>query len=302
MGFITDNFLLSTRKARHLYDEYAAEQPILDYHCHLSAKEIADDRRFGDLTEIWLEGDHYKWRAMRANGVPERYCTGNAKPYEKFLAWARTVPHTLRNPLYHWTHLELKRYFDIDELLDEDTAESIWKRANDRLQSTDLTAQGILERFHVVAVCTSDDPVQSLADHERVQQASIATALFPTFRPDRALRVEDPESLNEWTERLGTAANVNIASLSDFLDALRKRHQDFHDHGCRLSDHGMNQCYADFCTEQEAAAIFEKARSGQPASPADAVRFASFLMVFFGHLDAEKGWTKQLHLGAYRNA
>ena len=302
MGFINEDFLLSTKKARRLYREYAADQPILDYHCHLSAKEIADNRRFADLTELWLEGDHYKWRVMRANGVPERYCTGNAKPYEKFLAWARTVPHTLRNPLYHWTHLELKRYFGIDELLDESTAESIWKRANDQLTHDDLTAQAILEKFHVVAVCTTDDPVESLSDHERIQRAQIATAVFPTFRPDRALRVEDPAGFNEWTEKLAAAANTHIARFSDFLNALRQRHQDFHDHGCRLSDHGMNQCYSEFCTETEAAAIFDKARSQQQPSSAEAGKFASFLMVFFGHLDAEKGWTKQLHLGAYRNA
>lgn len=301
MGFITENFLLSTKKARSLYRDYAADQPILDYHCHLSAKEIADNRRFLDLTEIWLEGDHYKWRVMRANGVPERYCTGNANPYEKFLAWARTVPHTLRNPLYHWTHLELKRYFGIDELLDESTAESIWKRANDQLAHGDLTAQGILEKFRAVAVCTTDDPVDSLADHERIQRSSIGTAVFPTFRPDRALRIDDPAGFSEWTERLAAAANTHIARFSDFVDALRKRHQYFHDHGCRLSDHGLNQCYADFCTESEASAVFDKARKGQQPTKTEAAQFASFLMVLFGQLDAEKGWTKQLHLGAYRN-
>ncbi|MBV9075294.1 MAG: glucuronate isomerase, partial [Acidobacteria bacterium] len=272
------------------------------YHCHLSAKDIADDHRFRDLTEIWLEGDHYKWRAMRANGVPERYCTGNAKPYEKFLAWSRTVPHTLRNPLYHWTHLELKRYFDIDDLLDESTAESIWHKANDRLAQGNFTAHGILEKFHVVALCTTDDPVSSLADHERVRNSGISTAVFPAFRPDRALRVDDPAAFNEWTEKLSEAANTHIARFSDFLGALSKRHQDFHDHGCRLSDHGMNQCYADFCTEPEAAAIFDRARAGEAASAAQFLRFASFMMVFFGELDAGKGWTKQLHLGAYRNA
>src|SRR5579864_7506162 len=216
MGFITENFLLSTNKAKRFYREYAADQPILDYHCHLSAKEIADNRRFQDLAEIWLEGDHYKWRAMRANGVPERYCTGNAKPYEKFLAWARTVPHTLRNPLYHWTHLELKRYFGIDSLLDESTAEEVWEDANDQLTHGDLTTQGILEKFHVVAVCTTDDPVDSLVHHERLRDAGGPTAVFPTFRPDRAFRIEDPAAFKEWTERLGAAANVHIARFVDF--------------------------------------------------------------------------------------
>ena len=302
MSFITENFLLRTKTARRLYNEYAADQPILDYHCHLSAKDIADNHRFRDLTEIWLEGDHYKWRAMRANGVPERYCTGTANPYEKFLAWARTVPHTLRNPLYHWTHLELKRYFGIDSLLDESTAEQVWEDANDQLTHGDLTTQGILEKFHVAAVCTTDDPVDSLVHHDRLRDAGGPTAVFPTFRPDRAFRIEDPAAFKEWTERLGAAANVHIARFADFLDALRKRHQDFHDHGCRLSDHGLEQCWSDPCTETEAAAIFEKVRAGQKAAPAEIAKFASFLMVFFGRLDAQKGWTKQLHLGAYRNA
>jgi len=302
MGFITENFLLRTKTARHLYNEYAADQPILDYHCHLSAKEIADNHRFRDLTEIWLEGDHYKWRAMRANGVPERYCTGNANPYEKFLAWARTVPHTLRNPLYHWTHLELKRYFGIDKLLDENSAEEIWKKANDQLSRGDeLTVQGILEKFHVVAVCTTDDPVESLADHESIRKAGGATAVFPTFRPDRALRIHDPAAFSQWTDKLSAAANIDIVRFSDFLEALRKRHKDFHDHGCRLSDHGLERCLSDFCSEAEVAAIFDKVRSNQKPTPAESHKFGSFLMLFFGRLDAEKGWTKQLHLGALRN-
>ncbi len=301
MGFITENFLLRSKTARNLYREYAADEPILDYHCHLSAKEIAENRRFRDLTEIWLEGDHYKWRAMRANGVPERYCTGNAKPYEKFLAWARTVPHTLRNPLYHWTHLELRRYFNIDSLLDENTAEDIWKRANEQLAKDEFSTQGILERFRVVAVCTTDDPAHGLEYHEQIQRSGSATAVFPTFRPDRALRVDDPSGFNQWTNELGAAANMDVAKFSDFLDAIRKRHQDFHDHGCRLSDHGLAYCYNDFCSEAEASSIFEKARSGKQASPDEVGKFGAFLMLFFGHLDAQKGWTKQLHLGSYRN-
>jgi len=302
MGFITENFLLKTKTARMLYHEYAEDQPILDYHCHLSAKEIADNHRFRDLTEIWLEGDHYKWRAMRANGVPEHYCTGDAKPYEKFLAWAGTVPHTLRNPLYHWTHLELKRYFGIDKLLNEETAIEVWTSANDQLAHSNLTVQGILEKFRVIAVCTTDDPVESLEHHARIQASGFSTAVFPTFRPDKALAVGNPEAFNKWTARLAAAANINIARFSDFVEALRKRHQDFHNQGCRLSDHGMETCYADPCSEAEAAAIFDKARSGKQADAAEARKFGSFLMLLFGRLDAEKGWTKQLHLGAYRNA
>ncbi|HVH86053.1 MAG TPA: glucuronate isomerase [Terriglobales bacterium] len=302
MGFINENFLLRTKTARHFYREYAADQPILDYHCHLSAKDIAENHRFRDLTEIWLEGDHYKWRAMRANGVPERYCTGDAKPYEKFLAWARTVPHTLRNPLYHWTHLELKRYFHIDSLLDETTAEAIWRRANEQLASDELTTQGILERFRVVAVCTTDDPAHSLEYHDQIQRSGAATVVFPTFRPDRAMKIEDPKAFSQWTDHLGSAANIHIVRFADFLDALRKRHQDFHECGCRLSDHGLPYCYTEPCSEAEASLIFDKVRNGNQPTAAEIVKFGSFLMLFFGHLDADKGWTKQLHLGAYRNA
>src|SRR5690348_14412327 len=244
MGFINENFLLRSKTARNLYREYAADEPILDYHCHLSAKEIAENRRFRDLTEIWLEGDHYKWRAMRANGVPERYCTGNAKPYEKFLAWARTVPHTLRNPLYHWTHIELKRHFDIEELLDEASAARIWKRANEKLESPELSVQGILKKFRVTHVCTTDDPIDDLKYHRILAASGFSTQMLPAFRPDRALSVDKPETFNKWVAQVGEAANVDISSLSDFLDALRARHQFFHDNGCRLSDHGMNTAFA----------------------------------------------------------
>ena len=302
MGFITEDFLLQSDAARHLYRKYAADQPVLDYHCHLSAQEIAENRRFQNLFEIWLEGDHYKWRAMRANGVPEHYCTGSADPYEKFLAWARTVPYTLRNPLYHWTHLELLRYFDISELLDEKTAPAIWNRANKRL-ATDpcLTAQGILTSFRVTAVCTSDDPTDSLESHVQLQASDFATAVFPTFRPDRALRIWNPATFNVWVTNLSQRAQIPVKRFSDFLAAMKKRHDDFHQCGCRLSDHGLDHCYAEPCTEEEAAAIFDRVRRGEAPDSQASARFASYMMVFFGRLDAEKGWTKQLHLGAARN-
>lgn len=302
MGFITDNFLLQSETARYLYKKYAAGQPILDYHCHLSPKDLAENRRFSNLFEIWLEGDHYKWRAMRANGVPERYCTGDADPYQKFLAWAETVPHTLRNPLYHWAHLELKRYFDIDDLLDRDSAARIWQAANERLMDDDLSARGILERFHVTALCTTDDPTDSLEHHEQLRESGFAIKVFPAFRPDRALRTGDPASFNRWLNKLSLSANVEIVRLADFLSALKQRHDLFHRHGCRLSDHGLDHCYAEDCTEAQAAAAFARLRGGHALSSEDAARFASYLMIFFGQLDAEKGWTKQLHLGAYRNA
>jgi glucuronate isomerase len=302
MSYIGDDFLLRSKTAKYLYDKYASEQPILDYHCHLPAGDIAGNRRFTDLATVWLEGDHYKWRAMRANGIAERYCTGDASPYEKFLAWAATVPRCLRNPLYHWTHLELKRYFGIHELLDEKTAPAIWTHANEMLQTDELSAQGILAKFRVRALCTTDDPTDSLAAHARIAASGLGTRVYPAFRPDRALDVHLPEQFNPWTERLGEAANVDIARFAEFLDALRKRHDAFHALGGRLSDHGLSQCYADFCSEKTASAIFDKSRSGQAATAEEQRNFASYMMIFFGCLDAEKGWTKQLHLGAYRDA
>jgi glucuronate isomerase len=301
MKFIHEDFLLSTRTARRLYHQYAEAEPILDYHCHLSPRDIAENRRFNDLFEIWLEGDHYKWRAMRSNGVNERFCTGDADPFAKFQAWAATVPHTLRNPLYHWTHLELKRYFDIDELLDEASAARIWKRANERLAGPELTTQGILKKFRVNCVCSTDDPVDDLKYHRSLVGSGLVTSILPAFRPDRALMVDDPQSFNPWVESLGAAANIDIASLSDFLDALRARHDFFHQQGCRLSDHGMNQCYADFCSPKVAATIFTKARRGAAVTPEEHGKFAAFMMLFFGKLDADRGWVKQLHLGAMRN-
>jgi glucuronate isomerase len=301
MKFINEDFLLSTRTARRLYQQYAAAEPILDYHCHLSPREIAENRRFKNLYEIWLEGDHYKWRAMRSNGVTERFCTGDADPFAKFQAWAATVPHTLRNPLYHWTHLELKRYFDIEDLLDESSAVWVWKRANERLADPELSVQGILRKFRVQCLCTTDDPVDDLDCHRALAASGLVTRVFPAFRPDRALTVDSPESFNRWVDALGQASNRDIASLSDFLDALKARHDYFHRHGCRLSDHGMSQCHADFCSPRVAAAIFAKVRRGLAVSPEDHGRFAAFMMLFFGRLDAERGWVKQLHLGAMRN-
>lgn len=301
-AFITEDFLLQTDAARSLYRKYARREPLIDYHCHLSARDIAGNRRFDNLFEIWLEGDHYKWRAMRSNGVPERYCTGAASPYEKYLAWARTVPSTLRNPLYHWSHLELLRYFEIDARLDEETAPEVWKRANECLNTEDFTAHGILEKFKVKTLCTSDDPADSLEFHAEITGSALATGVLPTFRPDRALRILNPKSFNKWVERLSEKARLPIRDLSGFLDALTARHEDFHRSGCRLSDHGLDHCYAESCSEDEAAQIFARVRQGHEPSSMESAKFASYLMLFFSRLDADKGWTKQLHLGAYRDA
>ncbi len=301
MSFIEEDFLLHSDMARRLYHNYAAREPILDFHSHLPAAEIAGNRRFRNLTELWLEGDHYKWRLMRANGVDECYCTGDAPAYEKFQAWARTTPLAVRSPLYHWTHLELKRYFAIDDLLSERTARSIWERANARLSSPELSAQGIVRKFRVRAICTSDDPCDDLAEHRKANQAQNDFRLFPTFRPDKALEVGRPDRFNSWTARLERASHIEIRSFPLFLDALRQRHDFFHTQGARLSDHGLPRCHAQPCSEAAAKAIFEKVRAGAAADPAEREQFASFLMLFFARLDAERGWTKQLHLGALRN-
>jgi glucuronate isomerase len=301
LTFITDEFLLHSETACRLYENYAASQPILDYHSHLSPADVALDRRFSNLFEIALEGDHYKWRAMRANGVPERYCTGDASPKEKFLAWARTVPYTLRNPLYHWTHLELKRYFQIEELLDERNADAVWEKANSILLNGDLTAHGILRKFNVQILCTSDDPCDSLEHHAKVKSSDPGFRMFPTFRPDKSLLVSAPDAFSAWAERLGAASGIEISDFIAFLRALESRHTFFHESGCRLSDHGLDHCYAAPCTEKRAASIFAKARSGTAANPAEYEAFASFMMLFFGRLDSARQWTKQLHLGALRN-
>jgi glucuronate isomerase len=301
LSFIHDDFLLHSEPARRLYHEYGAAEPIIDFHSHLPASEIAHDRHFADLTEIWLDGDHYKWRAMRANGVAERYCTGDASSYEKFLAWAQTVPYTLRNPLYHWTHLELKRYFDFDGALNESTAKAVWERANSALATSDFGAKGILRKFKVRVECTIDDPCDDLAFHHKVNSTETGLRIYPTFRPDRALQVDQPERFLDWVRRLERVSNVQIGNLSALLDALKQRHDAFHEAGGRLSDHGLPYCFATPCGESLAAQIFERALAGAAASKEGHEQFAAFMMLFFGRLDAEKGWTKQLHLGALRS-
>jgi len=300
--FITDDFLLHGQTARTLYHGFAKEQPIFDYHCHLPPAQIASNHQFRNLFEVWLAGDHYKWRAMRSNGVDEKFCTGGADDYEKFLAYARTVPQTLRNPLYHWTHLELLRYFGIDDLLNESTAPAIWDRANEHLAREDFRVHGLLERQRVTVVCTTDDPTDDLAAHRQIRsEGKLRTRVYPTFRPDKALGVQDPKSFNAWVKKLEEVSGEDCSKLGGFLAALDKRHEAFHEIGGRLSDHGLNVCPGRFASEKKARKIFAAARKGEPASPKDWEAFAGFLMIFFGHLDAKRGWVKQLHLGAQRN-
>jgi glucuronate isomerase len=301
MGFIHDDFLLSTASARHLYHSFAADEPILDYHNHLPPKDIAEDRQFANLFEIWLEGDHYKWRAMRCNGESESAVTGSAEPFDKFMAYARTVPHTLRNPLYHWTHLELKRYFGIDELLGPDTAKRIWDQTKEMLASPEFSARQLLRRFKVRALCTTDDPVDDLAWHLKCQADGYEVGVYPTFRPDKALAVHQPEAWNGWIDKLSAVSGVEVNSYATLLEALTRRHDFFHEVGGRLSDHGLNHCHAQFVDEEEAEAIFRLARDGEAASAQEQDAFASNVMLHVGRLNAEKGWTMQLHLGPLRN-
>ena len=298
--FLGDDFLLHSDIARELYHDYAKPQPIYDYHSHLPSQQIADNHKFENLTEVWLAGDHYKWRAMRWDGVPEKFITGDASAWEKFLAYARTVPRTLRNPLYHWTHLELRRYFGIEELLDETSAESIWNRANEQLAA--MPVHELLRKSEVVVSCTTDDPADDLVAHLSLQQdTNLRTRLYPTFRPDKALLVDQPVAFNSWLDKLSTASGIECNNFTNYLAALRQRHESFHDAGGRISDHGLVQCEAEDCTEEKAHKCFDDVRAGRSVAASDARQFRSYLMLFFGQLDAARGWTKQLHLGALRN-
>lgn len=303
MSFIHDDFLLSTKTARRLYHSFAKDEPILDYHNHLPPKDIAEDRQFRNLHEIWLEGDHYKWRAMRCNGIPEEYITGSSTPREKFMAWARTVPHTLRNPLYHWTHLELKRYFGIDTLLNEDTAAGIWERTEEMLARPEMSARGILRTQKVRALCTTDDPADDLAWHKKCAADGLEIGVYPTFRPDKALAVNQPEAWNQWCDKLAAATDTDINSFSALLRALERSHDYFHSIGCRLSDHGLNRCYATFATEAAAARVFDRYRSHRTKRlyPEDQELLATQIMLHVGRLNARRNWTMQLHLGPVRN-
>jgi glucuronate isomerase len=305
-SFITEDFLLTTKQARALYHDYAKDEPIYDYHCHLPPDLIAKNHQFADLAELWLGGDHYKWRAMRCNGVKEELVTGSASPREKFQAWAETVPHTLRNPLYHWNALELKRYFGIDELLDGKTAEKIWKKANARLAKSRV--HDLINDSKVAVICTTDDPADPLAHHEAIRKnpGKLKARVYPAFRPDKALDVAKPAAFNAWLGKLaatagGSYASNGIKSLDDLLGALKRRHDDFHAAGCRVSDHGLDHALAEECTHAQAKMIFDAVRRGRAATPDEAARYGSYLMLEFGRWDAARGWTKQLHLGALRN-
>jgi glucuronate isomerase len=297
--FLSDDFLLQTETARRLYHDYARSMPIIDYHCHLPPDQIAQDRRFENITQPWLYGDHYKWRAMRTHGVDERYCTGTASDWEKFEKWAETVPYTLRNPLYHWTHLELNNPFGVKELLNPTTARGIYETCNEQLPQ--LTARALLQHFDVRVVCTTDDPLDSLEHHDKVAKDGFAIKIRPTFRPDKAMAADDANALRAYVRKLAEVTNREISTLSDYLDALKARHDYFAERGCRLSDHGLEMIYAEDYTEGDVQRIFDHLNRGVDVPPADILKFKSFMLVQFAEWDHEKGWTQQFHLGALRN-
>lgn len=300
--FMDENFLLQTETAQRLYHEHAAKMPIIDYHCHLIPSMVANDHKFRSLTEIWLGGDHYKWRAMRTNGVDEKYCTGaDTTDREKFQKWAETVPHTMRNPLYHWTHLELKTGFGIEKLVSPATADEIYDECTAMLQTPEYTARNIMRKYKVEAVCTTDDPIDSLEHHIKTRNDGFEIKMLPTWRPDKAMAVESAANFRAYMEDLSKASGVTISTFDDMIAALRNRHDFFAEMGCKLSDHGIEEFYAEDYTDAEIKAIFNKVYGGKELSQEEILKFKSAMMVVFGEMDWEKGWTQQFHYGAIRN-
>lgn len=299
--FLDENFLLNTKTSQQLYHEYAKDMPIIDYHCHLPPDAIANDINFKNLTQVWLYGDHYKWRAMRTNGVGEEYITGNKSDFEKFKKWAETVPYTLRNPLYHWTHLELQRYFDVYELLNADSAEKIYEECSAKLQTQEYSVRNLLRKMNVKVVCTTDDPIDSLEYHQKIKEEGFEIKIFPAYRPDKAMNVDDATAFNNYLSKLETVSNTNIASYNDYLAALKSRHNFFATMGCSVSDHGLEQIYAEDYTQTEIQNIFNKIRSGKELTKEETLKFKSAMLEIFAIWDWEKGWVQQYHLGALRN-
>jgi glucuronate isomerase len=299
--FLDYNFVLSGETARYLYHEHAEHLPIIDYHCHLDPAAIACDHRFDNLGELLLAEDHYKWRAMRANGIDEKYITGDASFRDKFLKWAETVPYTMRNPLYHWTHLELKRAFGIDKLLKPETAEAIYDECTEKLRSPEFSARELMKRFNVEMVCTTDDPADSLEHHLRLKKEGFQVNVLPTWRPDKAMAIDSPAVFNAYIDRLSEVAGVTVASFDDLIFALRQRHDFFASAGCVLSDHGFEEFFADDYTESELDVIFRKARQGERTTPEETAKYKSALLREGAIMDWKKGWTQQFHYGVIRN-
>ncbi|WP_079472697.1 glucuronate isomerase [Chitinophaga ginsengisegetis] len=299
--FMDENFLLNSDAAERLYHDYAKDMPIIDYHCHLPPAQIAADTRFENITQAWLYGDHYKWRAMRTNGVPESYCTGNNTDWEKFEKWAATVPYTLRNPLHHWTHLELQRYFGISDILNPASAKQIYDSCNQLLQTPEYSVQNLLRSRNVSIICTTDDPADNLQYHRQLKQDGFEIPVIPAFRPDQAMNVDVPEAYNRYLEKLEQAANCSISTYDDLLQTLKNRHDVFAAHGCKVSDHGIEEIYADDFLEKDIRQIFLKIRGGQVLTYTESRQFKSALLLELALMDWKAGWVQQYHLGALRN-
>jgi glucuronate isomerase len=299
--FLDNDFLLQSDAAKKLYHEHAAGMPIYDYHCHLPPEEIAVDKCYDNLAEIWLGGDHYKWRAMRTNGVDERYCTGDASWREKFSKWAETVPHTLRNPLYHWTHLELQRYFGIDSLLSPETADVIYEECTARLRTPEFSARSLMRKMNVKAVCTTDDPVDSLEHHQCIAEDGFEIKVLPTFRPDKAMKLNEPAAYRAYIERLEEVSGLEINSFEALVEAIDRRHACFHEAGCRLSDHGINYVPDADASPAELNAVFNKVMSGQSASLEEREKLEAVFLYEVGKMNHRRGWAQQFHVGVFRN-
>jgi glucuronate isomerase len=299
--FLDENFLLQTKTAQTLYHEFAKQMPVIDYHNHLMPDQIAEDKNFENITQVWLYGDHYKWRAMRANGVDEYYITGAASDWEKFEKWAETVPYTLRNPLYHWTHLELQRYFDIHEVLSSANAKKIYDECNAKLQTKEYSVQGLLRKMNVKTLCTTDDPLDSLAYHQQIKNNNVDIKVLPAFRPDKAMNADDVAGLNVYIDKLAKLTGTAIADYDTYLSALKSRHDYFAANGASVSDHGLEQIYAEDYTEAEVRDIFLKIRNNEAISLEENLKFKSAMLFNFSLWDHEKGWVQQFHLGALRN-
>lgn len=299
--FLDENFLLENKAAENLYHGYAASMPIIDYHNHLPPDQIANDINFENITQVWLYGDHYKWRAMRANGINEKYITGNASDEEKFLQWSATVPYTMRNPLYHWTHLELQRYFDIKDILSGKTAKKIYDECSSLLATKEYSVKNLLRKMNVKVLCTTDDPTDSLEHHKKIKDDGFEIKVLPAFRPDKAMNADDVIAFNQYIDKVGAASNTSIGNYAEYLTALKKRHDFFATMGCSVSDHGLENIYSEPFTESEVKSIFEKIRSKKQISQEENAKFKTAMLLAFAEWDWEKGWVQQYHLGALRN-
>ena len=302
MSYLNENFLLPNKTAQRLFHEVAAKQPIMDYHCHLIPSELSGDAHFSNLSDMWLGGDHYKWRAMRAAGEPEALITGKeSSPKEKFDAWARTIPQAVRNPLHHWTHLELKRYFDCDLILSPKTADAIWELANAKIAEHSFSTQNICKDFDIRAVGTTDDPIDTLEHHSEFNASGHQTKMFPTFRPDKAMITTNLQAWNTWTDQLADVSGKSLSTAADFINALKSRHDFFHENGCRLTDHGLEACPYVACSDSQAEVIFQKLLASAPITADEAEQWMTYIMQSVARWNTARGWTMQLHLGPIRN-